>query len=68
MKKMLSPCTRKSSVGGRKLKSQKEKKEKNTIETESTLSWKVAFKIFFNTEEFCLLTLGKVGEEFTETS
>ena len=47
MKKMLSPCTRKSSVGGRKLKSQKEKKEKNTIETESTLSWKVAFKIFF---------------------
>ena len=24
--------------------------------------------MFFNTEEFCLLTLGKVGEEFTETS
>ena len=23
---------------------------------------------YFNTEEFCLLTLVKVGEEFTETS
>ena len=66
--KMLQPCTGKSSVGGRKLKSQKGKKEKNTIETETTLSWKVAFLNFFNTEEFCLLTLVKVGEEFTETS
>ena len=29
------------------LKARRKTKEKNTIETESTLSWKVAFKIFF---------------------
>ena len=51
------------------LKARRKKREKNTIETETTLSWKVAFLIFFfSTEEFCLFTLVKVGEEFTETS
>ena len=35
---MLLPCTGKGSVGGRKLKKIKGKKEKNTVETETTLS------------------------------
>ena len=68
MKKCSRLVQEKAVLEEENLKARRKKKEKNRIETETTLSWKVAFKIFFNTEEFCLLTLGKVGEEFTETS
>ena len=70
MKKCSRLVQEKAVLEEENLKARRKKKEKNTIETETTLSWKVAFTFFFflNTEEFCLLTLGKVGEEFTETS
>ena len=47
MKKCSRLVQEKAVLEEENLKARRKKKEKNRIETETTLSWKVAFKIFF---------------------
>ena len=47
MKKCSRLVQEKAVLEEENLKARRKKKEKNTIETETTLSWKVAFLIFF---------------------
>ena len=50
------------------LKARRKKREKYNRNRNYSFMESCLFKFFFSTEEFCLFTLVKVGEEFTETS
>ena len=67
MKKCSSLVQEKAVLEEENLKARRKKREKYN-RNKLLFHGKLPFKIFFNTEEFCLLTLVKVGEEFTETS
>ena len=49
------------------LKARRKKREKYNRNRNYSFMKNCLFNFFLNKEEFCLLTLGKVGEEFTET-
>ena len=50
------------------LKARRKKKEKCNRNRNYSFMKNCLLNFFLNKEEFCLLTLGKVGVEFTETS
>ena len=68
MKKCCCLVQEKAVLEEETLKARKKKREKYNRNRNYSFMESCLFKCFFNTEEFCLLTLGKVGEEFTETS
>ena len=69
MKKCCCLVQEKAVLEEANLKARRKKKEKYNRNRNYSFMKYCLFKfIFFNKEEFCLLILGKVGAEFTETS
>ena len=68
MKKCSSLVQEKAVLEEENLKARRKKREKYNRNRNYYFMKNCILNIFFNKEQFCLLTLGKVGEEFTETS